>query len=105
MDRAALAQELRWLVAFATDAGADPARVAAVSSALVDLLLERTDPRTRRTETLAARVARAHAAGVNVPALMERFGISRPSVYRLIRVSRLRETHARSNELTRQPGE
>lgn len=46
------------------------------------------DPRTIQTQALADRVCRAHAQGVAIPDLCERFGMSRPSVYRLLAIGR-----------------
>ena len=46
------------------------------------------DPRTIQTQALADRVCRAHAQGVAIPDLCERFGLSRPSVYRLLSIGR-----------------
>jgi hypothetical protein len=72
---------------------------------LTDTLLEaadRCDPRKRASEELAARVRRAYEQGVSVDALCERFGQngrarSRATIYRLLQVSRLRETNPRLN--------
>lgn len=107
MERSALVQELRWLVGHATAAGADPARVARVAGELVDLLLHarQRDPRKLRTDNLAARVARAHAAGCSIAGLCERFGRSRSQIHRLLGVARLHATDARSNNSTTEIGD
>jgi hypothetical protein len=46
------------------------------------------DPRTIQTQALADRVCRVHAQGVAIPDLCDRFGLSRPSVYRLLAIGR-----------------
>lgn len=107
MERVELLQELRWMTGLVLASGADPQRVSRIADELVELLLagRGPDPRTARTTRLASRVARAHAAGVSVPDLMERFRLSRATVYRLLDVSRLRETHARSNAASAESGD
>ncbi|WP_111266314.1 helix-turn-helix domain-containing protein [Marilutibacter maris] len=56
--------------------------------------LGRINPRTTRTAKLANRVAKAHAQGVDIAALQERFSISRATVYRLLNVSRIGKPNA-----------
>lgn len=46
------------------------------------------DPRTIQTQALADRVCRVHAQGVAIQDLCDRFGLSRPSVYRLLSIGR-----------------
>lgn len=53
---------------------------------------EQMDPRTVEAEMLAARVRQAHSQGVDVPALSQRFGRSKRTIYRLLGVSRHRGT-------------
>ena len=88
----ALADRLRILMRFARNGGAPQEWLDAAADELVDALLELDsfrrgdrDPRRRRTLSLAQRVARARDAGVTVSHLAERFGKSRPTIYRLLK--------------------
>jgi len=89
---AALADRLRSVMRCARQGGAPSDWLDAVADELVDALLELDsfrrgdrDPRRRRSLSLAQRVARARDAGVAVSALVERFGKSRPTIYRLLK--------------------
>lgn len=95
-----LIRELQWLTSHAVQSGADPDRVRAIAGQLVDVLLDAQDPRRKRSLATAERIRKAHAAGVGVPALRERFGLSRSQIHRLLGVARLHATDARSNEST-----
>jgi hypothetical protein len=78
---------LRWITDAALAGGADPIRVQQISDQLTAHLLDRMDPRRLRTLELAERISRAHARGADIEALGQRFGRSRPSVHRLLRLS------------------
>ena len=106
MPEAVDSSELVWAVRAALGyarSGGMPAELEAqVAGAVVDALLELEswrrgdrDPRRVRTLALASRVARAHAAGVSIADLRERFGKSRSQVYRLLDVARHHATNAR----------
>ncbi|MGH7489299.1 MAG: hypothetical protein ACREMY_27405, partial [bacterium] len=89
---AALADRLRVLMRCARQGGATSTWLDEAADELVDALLELDsfrrgdrDPRRRRTLSLAQRVARARDAGVAVLDLVERFGKSRPTIYRLLK--------------------
>jgi hypothetical protein len=85
-----LGRRLEKLEELAHAAGADPAWLAETIGALFRALV---DPRRKRTLGLALRVAKARAAGVGIAELVERFGRSRPQIYRyLAAVSSSRET-------------
>jgi hypothetical protein len=108
VDSLALVESVRALMGYARAGGMPSELEAEVSDALVDALLELArwrrgdmDPRRSRTIALASRVARAHAAGVSIDALRERFGKSRSQVYRLLDVARQRATDKRETAATR----
>jgi hypothetical protein len=80
-----LIAELRWITGLAIAGGADPDRVQALSAALVDLVLDRMDPRRQRSLELAQRIAAAKALGVPMAALAARFGRSKSRIHRLLK--------------------
>jgi hypothetical protein len=94
--------DLRWLVEEAVSRGADHARALQAAETIIDLLLNLQDPRTRAALDLASRVRRAHASGMSISQLCERFGRSRSTIHRLLGVSRLHETFPRFNAVRRQ---
>lgn len=90
--------ELRWLVSFAPQAGADADRVAVIAESLIDLLLDATDPRTAGALELARRIRHARDSGATIPQLVARFGRSRPTIHRLLCLTTSRDTSVLSSQ-------